>query len=248
MRDKNNFITSPRGGEVKSTRQQKELITVILLSENHGHRMKSYGPISLIKIGTKTLIERQVEAIKSIYNNVEIILCSGFETMKIVSFVKSKFSGMNIRVVENQIHYNSNCCESARLCLNNTMNNKIIFCNGGILLHSQNLNAIDINTNCVLVQDHSYDPNFEIGVVQNNNKLENFALGIKNKFWSEIFFINGEKDISNFSSILYNADFKNKFMFEAINEFNKRSYIKVISNPKESIKLDNIKTLKRIAP
>jgi len=246
MRDKNNFITSPRGSEVKQTKQ-KDLVTIILFSENHGHRMKSYGPISLIKIGNKTLIEKQIDAINNVFSNFEIILCSGFETSKIVTFIKSKLSHINIRIVENQIHYNSNCCESARLCINNTTNNKVLFCNGGILINSQSLNAVDLNTNCVLMQDHSYDPNFEIGIIQNNNRLENFSLGVKNKYWSEIFFINGEKDIANFSSILYNPDFKNKFMFEAINEFNKKSYIRVIKNPRESMKLDNIKTLKRIS-
>ena len=38
-------------------------ITVIIPAAGIGRRMKSYGPISLVRIGEKTLIERQIEAI-----------------------------------------------------------------------------------------------------------------------------------------------------------------------------------------
>ena len=116
---------------------------MVLFSENHGYRMKSYGPVPLIKIDGKSLIETQINAIKSTFSNFEIILCSGFETERTVNFIKEKFNNINIRVVENQVHYNSNCCESARLCINNTMNNKILFCGGGVLLTPTCLNLID---------------------------------------------------------------------------------------------------------
>ena len=245
MRDKKNYITSPKHS-LNKTIKTKDLISIILLSENHGYRMKSYGPISLIKIGHSTLLEKQIESIKSCFDNFEIILCSGFGTLKTVNFIKNKFSDLNIRIVENQIHYNSNCCESARLCLNNTNNNKVLFCSGGILLTEFNLNLIDLDANCILMQKDCYNDNFEIGVIENNGKLENFALGIKNKFWSEIFYLNGHKDINLFSSIISNTEYKNKFMFEAINEMNKKTYIKTLHTNKPLTKIDNIKTLKRI--
>ena len=132
------------------------------------------------------------------------------------------------------------------LCLNNTNNNKVLFCSGGILLTEFNLNLIDLDANCILMQKDCYNDNFEIGVIENNGKLENFALGIKNKFWSEIFYLNGHKDINLFSSIISNTEYKNKFMFEAINEMNKKTYIKTLHTNKPLTKIDNIKTLKRI--
>lgn len=244
MRDRKNYITSPKN--IDKITKSKDLISIILLSENHGYRMKSYGPISLIKIGNQTLLEKQINSINACFENFEIILCSGFNTYKTVNYIKNKFSHINIRVVENQIHYNSNCCESARICLNNTNNNKVLFCSGGILLTEQNLNLIDLYSNCILTQKDSYNDNFEIGVIENDGKLENFALGIKAKFWSEIFYLNGSKDINLFSSIISNAEYKNKFMFEAINEVNKKTHIKTIYTTKPFMKIDNIKTLKRI--
>lgn len=247
MRNKKNFITSAKSNQQEELKITDELITVILLSENHGHRMKSYGPISLIKLGNKTLLEKQIETIKSTFANFEIIICSGFETFKTVNFIKSKFADLNIRIVENQMHYNSNCCESARLCLNNTMNNRIIVCGGGVLISQNHLNSIDFNKNCVLMQNDSPDSNFEIGIIENNCLLENLSLGIKNKYWSEIFYLNSNKDINYFLSIVSDPDYKNRFMFEALNEFNKKCQLKVIKTQKPPIKIDNIKTLKRIA-
>lgn len=246
MRNKKGFITSPKPAQQENSSITKELITIVLLGENHGHRMKSYGPISLIKLGTKTLLEKQIETIISTFDNFEIIVCSGFETYKTISFIKSKFSDINIRIVENQMHYNSNCCESARLCMNNTMNGKILVCGGGVLINRNHLNSIDYNKSCILMQNESADSNFEIGVIENNNFLENFSLGIKNKYWSEIFYLNGQKEINHFISIISDPDYKNKFLFEALNEFNKKFQLKTIRTQKPPIKIDNIKTLKRI--
>ena len=62
MRRKTRFITSPV--QDKNTDDLDALVSIVLFSENHGYRMKSYGPISLMKIEGRTLIQRQVEAIE----------------------------------------------------------------------------------------------------------------------------------------------------------------------------------------
>jgi len=246
MRNKKTFITSPKLDKQEHSKIPKELVTIVLLGENHGHRMKSYGPISLIKLGGKTLLEKQIDTISSIFDNFEIIICSGFETEKTVEFVKSKFKNLNVRVVENQLHYNSNCCESARLCINNTMNDRILFCNGGVLINPSHLSSVDFDKNWTLIQSESHDSNFEIGVIENNNVLENFSIGVKNKYWSEIFYLNGQKEISYFLSIISDPDYKNRFLFEALNEFNKKIKLQIVKSNKSLLKIDNIKTLKRI--
>lgn len=242
MRDKKRFIVSPKYKDIPLA--TKELVTIIILGEDHGHRMKSHGPLSLINFGEKTIIEKQVETIKSCFTNFEIILCSGFEVTKVANFIKSKFSNINIRIVENQMHYHSNCCESARLCLNNTMNNRIILFDGSIIINNNHLQKVNLDTSCILIQNSPYNSNFEVGVIHNDNLLENMSIGLKSKYWSEILYLYGHKDINHFSNIISNPDFKNKFMFEAINEMNKKSKLLVVENSDLSIKIDNIKTLK----
>jgi 2-C-methyl-D-erythritol 4-phosphate cytidylyltransferase len=58
---KNKFITQAKP-DIYDVRREGQ-ITFILLAENYGYRMKSYGPISLVEINGKTLLQHQVEAI-----------------------------------------------------------------------------------------------------------------------------------------------------------------------------------------
>ena len=74
MRKNRRFITSPRGG----VSHKDSKVTVILLSEKVGHRMKSYGPTALLSLGNRALLEMQVAAIQSVFKNVEIVVCCDF--------------------------------------------------------------------------------------------------------------------------------------------------------------------------
>ena len=246
MTNKTRFITSPKNLD-SSHHKKTDFVSVVLFSENHGYRMKSYGPVPLIKIDGKSLIETQINAIKSTFSNFEIILCSGFETERTVNFIKEKFNNINIRVVENQVHYNSNCCESARLCINNTMNNKILFCGGGVLLTPTCLNLIDLNTSMVVYQNQNDDSNFEVGVVHHENRLEGMSIGVKNQYWIELLYLSDQKTIQYLYSILSNPEYKNRFIFEAINELPNRHTILVKKNQNNPIiKVNSLRAFKRI--
>tara|TARA_R100000008_G_scaffold86093_1_gene77879 strand:- start:11454 stop:12200 length:747 start_codon:yes stop_codon:yes gene_type:complete len=245
MRRKSRFITSPVSGEPKGS--QESFISVVLFSENHGYRMKSYGPISLMKIEGKTLIQRQVDAIKATFKNFEIILCSGFETQKTVEFVKNNFADINIRVVENQMHFNSNCCESARLCLHNINNSRILLCNGALLLTPDMLSSIDYSQSGVLCQEKDEYKNFDVGLIENESVLQSMAVGVKTKLWNEVAYLCGRKIISNLYSTVSNPEYKNRFLFEAINVILKDNRVIVTDILNTStVKIQNIKTLKRI--
>jgi CTP:phosphocholine cytidylyltransferase-like protein len=244
MRNKN-FITGTQKGNQKI--KIDDFFTIIILGENHGYRMKSYGPLPLIKIHNKTLIERQINAIKDTFINFEIILCTGYDSVKTINFIREKFSNINIRAVENQIHYNSNCCESARLCLNNTKNDNIIILGGGVLLLPSQLPRLNFSHSTVITQDQPDDSNFEVGVIQNNGNFEQFSLGIKQEYWTEIIYLNGFPTVNKFSNIISNMEYKNRFLFEAINELSKSTQIKVQKNTaKPIVKINNIKALKRM--
>ena len=53
MRNKN-FITSTQKGNQKI--KIDDFFTIVILGENHGYRMKSYGALPLIKIYNQSLI------------------------------------------------------------------------------------------------------------------------------------------------------------------------------------------------
>jgi bifunctional N-acetylglucosamine-1-phosphate-uridyltransferase/glucosamine-1-phosphate-acetyltransferase GlmU-like protein len=245
MRRKTRFITSAIQDE--KTEDLEAFVSIVLFSENHGYRMKSYGPISLMKIEGRTLIQRQVEAIKATFKNFEIILCSGFETQKTVDFVKRNFADVNIRVVENQIHFNSNDCESARLCLHNINNDRILMCNGALLITPEMFRSINYAESTVLCQEKDEYRNFDIGIIENSGSLESMAVGVKTKVWNEVLYLANRKIINTLYTTISNPEYKNRFLFEAINVALKNNSIIVKDSLENSlIKIQNIKTLKRI--
>jgi len=239
---KNKFcITSPRNRQRKDI---KEFITFIILAENHGYRMKSHGPIPMIKIGEKTILEKQIETIKSCFINYEIIVCAGFESFKINSHIKDGLFD-KVRVVENQIHYNTNCCESIRLCLGNTNNSRIFIQQCNTILSRENYSQIDYNKNSIITQDTNSNSLFEISAINHNYKLQNLSLGLKDNYWIENFYICGDKEINKFYEIVSNINFKTKFLFEAINDFSRNYEVSVIKNLQKQVKkYNNLKSIK----
>lgn len=219
----------------------KELITIILLSDHYGYRMKSYGPLSLINVGKKRLIDLQISAIQNSFDNFEIIICAGFDADKIYRYVRSEYPSLNIRFVENQLYNSSNSCESLRLSLNNTINTKIVICDGNLLINHKCLSKIDTDHSCALIEKDGCKT-LEIGLNSDNNIVQHFSFGAKNT-WSEILFLDGVDIIDSLRKIVANYNTKNRFVFEAINELIGMQYnIKSIINDGKITKINNIKT------
>lgn len=230
----------------KSIKQEDNgLITIILLCDNPGYRMKSYGPISLIDVtSTKKLIDLQIEAINKTFPNCEIIVCLGFDCEKVCKYIKTKHRA-NIRIVENQMYTVTNSCESLRLCLNNTGNDRILICDGNLLFDKSTISLIDKKTPCVILES---EPNqtLEIGVNVDKDIAYFFSFGAK-YIWSEIMFLTGKEMIESFRKILSNTHNKTRFVFEAINELINMKYeIRTVQNKKSLYKINNIKTYHNI--
>jgi|TARA_B100000085_G_C18562467_1_gene520159 choline kinase len=246
-RNNSTFVVSPKSNDSNGKREEK--VTFILLAENYGYRMKSYGPLSLIDIHGKTLLEHQIQAISSTFINFEIILCSGFETNKVYHFIQNNFPpSLPIRIVENQVYYHSNCCEGLRLCMNNTMNDKIVVCGGGVLLTTDYLRSLNTRRSSIMYQLSDKKENFEVGIVKNEaNRLENLSLAVRDRVWTELLYITGTPLVKSFYNMVSKPELKNKFLFEAINNWRGRKSLHLEENANNSIiKIDNIKTLKRI--
>jgi hypothetical protein len=237
---KNKCITSPKAKRLIS--RNDDLVTVILLSDSPGYRMKSYGPTSLISISNKKLIDIQIEAIKQTFNNFEIVLCIGFDAEKTCKYVKSKYGNINIRIVENQLFKNSNSCESVRLSLNNTNNNKVLICDGNLLLNNNILSMVHNANSCVFVES-SPCVNLEIGLnIDEKNQVQYFSFGAY-KIWSEVLYLDNYEIIETLRKIISLSEYKNKFIFEALNELIKTKHkLQCLTNTNSVKKINNIKT------
>lgn len=228
----------------KKTAQEKkpDNISVILLCDSPGYRMKSYGPVSLVNINNYKLLDIQIEAIKESFSGFEIIICVGFDGDKICKYVRSKYSNLPIRVVENQVFNNSNSCESVRISINNTMNHRVLICDGSLLFTSKTLSCVAYDQSCVLIEAKPSE-NLDIGInVDTNKEAQHFSYGACST-WSEIVFFNNKDILESLRKVLSTPDYKNKFIFEALNELIKSKHkIRCITNKYQIKKINNIKT------
>jgi NDP-sugar pyrophosphorylase family protein len=216
-------------------------VSVVLLCDSAGYRMKSYGPISLINIGSKRLIDIQISAIQSAFKNFELIICLGFDSEKVCKYLKTKYHDLNIRIIENQLYNSSNSCESLRLSLNNISNDKVLICDGNLLITSKSLKLINTDHCCILIEKDACQT-MEIGINLDNNLVQHFSFGAKD-IWSEILFLHGRDTIESLRQIAVNYDSKTRFMFEALNELIIHNHtIHPIMNEHQIIKINNIKT------
>ena len=222
------------------------LITFILLCDMPGNRMKSYGSTSLIEINGKKLIDIQIEAIKNKFKNYEIIICCGFDAENLYKYIRTSHKKENIRIVENQIFNNSNSCESLRLCLNNLINTKAFIVDGSLVFKSNIFDNISLDTNFVMIEKTPSE-NLEIGVnINEYDFVEHLSFGAK-YIWSEILFLSEDKIIDSMRKLLGNIDYKNKFIFEALNDIiTMKHNISYIKNRHQIQKINNIKTYKNL--
>ena len=241
------FLTSVKGRA--KNKDSSEFVSIILLCEKPGRRMKSYGPTCLVEIKGKKIIDLQIAAIKSIFKNFEIVIAAGFESEKIVKYIRKELPrNINIRVVENQVYHHSNCCESIRLCLNNVCNDRILIASGDLLFHPTAIASVIRSRASVLYQNKTDLSNLEVGAIFSEKSLIGLNYGIEGNSWAEMCFFRGRENIECLRNIISSVDYKNRLFFEALNSMiDRNKNIDAIYNKgPESVKINNINTLKRM--
>ena len=128
------------------------------------------------------------------------------------------------------------------------MNNRVLVIPGNLYFNPRHLSSLTYDKNFLLSQRSNVDQSFELSIIQNERKnVQTICFGLKDMFWSEIFFLKNQTSVSNFYAIIDSIDYKNKFAFEALNDFSKNNKLEILSNSMEEIvKIHNIKTLKKV--
>ena len=161
--------------------------------------------------------------------------------MKVEKYIRLKHKNINIRIVENQTYSQTNSCESLRIALNNTQNNKIFIIDGNLFFCEKTIKLKSYGMNYVYIDKSS--KNFDIGINLNeNNEVEFFSFGAKYN-WSEIVFLSNEQTIENLYRILCSESYKKKFIFEALNSLisiNKIAFL-IVENKNELWKINKPK-------
>ena len=109
------------------------------------------------------------------------------------------------------------------------------------------LKALNLKMCSTLYQESRENDGFGIGVIENEDRLQNLSLAVSDKIWTELTYLTGENIIQSFYNVVSNPEYKNKFLFEALNQWSGRKQIKTIENQGSPIvKINTIKTLKEV--
>jgi len=193
--------------------KDSENVGFAILSAGIGARIKTYEPRSLLKIKGKTLIDHQIDAIKSKFKDPEIIGVFGTSVPRIVKNVRGK-----IRVVENQKYDTTNNSESLRLALNNSIKNSLMFIHGDILIDETFFNSLNFNKSFVVYEDQGMMDEKEIGLTIMKNKATILSYGLDQKWCQAAFFKGKElKILRNIFAGFTKYD-KKMLTFEVINK------------------------------
>ena len=187
--------------------------TVAILGAGIGSRIKSYEPRSLIKIGTKTLLEHQISAISNCFESPEIITVVGCRAERVIKKVRG-----NVRIVENQLYETTNTSESIRLAFNNSLKSNFLFMHGDLYFNSHTLKNVDYDRSFVIVDNKNMIGSKEVGLTIHNGSATIFSYGLPTK-WCQIAYITG-KEYKILKSIFNKFDSTHKKMlsFEILNK------------------------------
>lgn len=160
-------------------------LCVILLASTIANKSRMFGQRCLIKLGNKTVLERQVEVIRKAYSKSELIIVTGDDTNGIL---RQNITGT--RIVENQLRETS-MVEDLRLAVNNTPMDKILFINSDYLFNDNSICHITDQSSIVVESKGSMDKG-EVGVNVCQGKVVYFSYSSEIK-WTHIAYIEGQE-------------------------------------------------------
>lgn len=198
--------------KIKKKKINEGEISVAILTAGKGSKIKSYEPRSLLKLRDKLLIEHQYDTVNNCFKNPEIITVVGCHANKVIK----KISGRS-RVVENQLHEETNSSESLRLAFNNSSTANFMFMHGDLYF---NIETLDVcyEKSFIIIDSSGMIKENEIGVTKIKNKASILSYGLPIK-WGQIAFFTG-KEYNILKNIMqkFEQRDKKKLSFEIINE------------------------------
>lgn len=220
----------------------KEFVTIVLIYNARHYTKKSVDNIYMEKFGRYRLIDNQISSIDKIFREYEIIISVSSPASDLNYHIKSKHGDKNIRIVEN-LNRDSNSCEDIRLCLHNSHNSKIMLVDGRIVLDSKLLSRLDFSESFAIISDQKNN-SLEIGANVSSGDVCFFCYGARHA-WAEIVFLSGYNTLLDLERIVSKEEYKNRFLFEAINVLIDKHKIKAKRKKTAITKIKNLKIHKR---
>lgn len=229
--------------------QNKNPISIVVLSTLPDSGIKSLGSKSLLTFKNQYLIEYQIHTIQSALKNIdhEIIIMCGFDCNRVYKTLSPLMKKLNIRLFKENNDPNLNFGGSFLRSLEYIRYNQVLSINYGVLFRKnviQNLINNNLNNVIGIAKNHPLNDNIKIGChLEQNNVINLFYNLGQNKyldinFWSPDIIEYIKKNLSF-------DDHKNKFIFEIVNLLNNYNHKFVCSNihMKDCVFIDSLNIL-----
>ena len=186
-------------------------ITVIIPAAGVGKRMKSYGPKPLIVVGESTVINMQIETIKSHINVRDIILVCGFRADKLMNETPA-----SIVKIENESYEDNNVIRSIGIGLRAIRDaDTVVIVYGDLVFNSAAIEHLNLEKSCVVI-DNDHMTGDEIGcIIDKRGNLANMMYDLPMKWGQIAVFKNYELEL--LKELCWDKRNYRKFGFEIIN-------------------------------
>lgn len=216
-------------------------MTVIIPSAGVGRRMKSYGPKCLIELSHGyTILDRQIEMIKSHLPNSEIIIVCGFKSDKVISKAPEECIKL-----ENEMYEFTNVSRSVGMALRVTKSKKVLILTGDLVFNKEALTTLDYSMSCTSANEDDHKES-EVGcTIDEKGNLAHMMYDLKLK-WNQIVYLK-DKELSMFKKEAWNSKHKKYFLFEVLNRVvSSGGKIKCVQNELvKTVDVDNAKDISR---
>jgi choline kinase len=203
--------------------------SVIIVAAGEGSRIKSRGPRSLLSVGSRNLIEHQVELIKERFTNSTIILVTGFDATNVMNRVPS-----GTICVENERYGETNVMRSIGIGLRAAMADRVLIIYGDLVFNKELLD-FPVSKSCTLFEN-SNTTETEVGCTVDNDVLENMFYGLSKKWVPVMYFVN--KELKLLKNLAFDKQREKLYGFEAINHIMGKGGEFAAYSPKNSIAFD----------
>jgi len=217
-------------------------LTIIILAANICYGMRSYGPKSLLNVNDKeTLLEYQINLLKVVFPNADIILVVGFYADKII-----KRCPVGVRIIENQLFETSSEVEQVRLALNCNLTNQVLIIKDDIVFNQETLFEISRDKSCLIYDSKCQIDDSNIGITIVDNKATIFSYDVQTK-WCHMVYLMG-KEFKMVKMLCNNRERSRMYLFEVLNMLLEKSGPLKAIEPKdmEIIKIDTSRNLTQL--
>ncbi len=206
---------------------KKNKISVILLCAGEANRMKSHGPLPLLRITPDlNLIQHQINVIRDCIPVTEVIGVFGYEADKIMNNTPNDFVK-----IHNENFNTSGIMRSIGLGLRASTADRALIIYGDLLFNRDTLANAKFDTSSLFVDGAGLFSADSVGCTFNEqNMAEQLLYELPNK-WVQIAYVMG-KEFNLLKNIAWNREKDKLFGFEAMNEIINKNGVLYSQSPK----------------